>query len=305
LDVFFLCHPRVPKKTGIETSGDPERFSARFASLDSRFCGNDNLQDYLLRDGRVNSGTDKSLLRSALPERRWLVSFALALLVVLTLFWIMQRVIRAPESQQDGDDLIEGVGMVQAKANDQPPPNEMFKADAAPPPPPSAPPALMQPNMPTVEMPTLVVSPVNMGNISVPVTLGGGSLSLGKSGIFGGFAGGRGNGSGNGGGNGGGAGYGSGQGFKGKTLIPISTARPQMPEWACKKGIKGWVEVVFTVMPNGRVQDVKIVDADPRGVYEAAAIESISNWIYESGGKAREVKQRVPMDPADCEYNWR
>ncbi|TXH05178.1 MAG: TonB family protein [Nevskiaceae bacterium] len=244
------------------------------------------------------------ILRQAFTERRWPASFGVALVIVLLLFWVMQRVIRVPEGEGAGETVIEGVGMVQAKTDTPPAPDELFKPDAAPPPPPAAPPALAQPNMPTVEMPVTATASVTPSAISVPVTLGSGSLGLGSSGAFGGFAGGRGNGSGAGGG-GGGAGYGTGQGFKGKPLIPISTARPQMPEWACKKGIKGWVEVVFTVLPNGRVQDVKIVDADPRGVYEAAAIESISNWIYESSGKAREVKQRVPMDPADCEYNWK
>jgi len=77
-----------------------------------------------------------------------------------------------------------------------------------------------------------------------------------------------------------------------------------MPDWACKQKIKGWVEVVFTVLPTGRVQDVKIIDADPRGVYEAAAIESVSNWIYAPYKNAREVKQRVPMDPEDCAFNY-
>ncbi|MBI3171416.1 MAG: energy transducer TonB, partial [Hydrocarboniphaga effusa] len=123
---------------------------------------------------------------------------------------------------------------------------------------------------------------------------GGGSLAGAG---FGGFARGTGQGA-------GAAGFGRGAGFKGKELIPLSTARPQMPEWACKQNIKGWVEAVFTVLPNGRVQDVKIVDAQPRGVYELAAIESISNWIYAETDRAREVKQRVPMDPADCAYNW-
>ncbi len=241
-------------------------------------------------------------LRRAFTEQRWLSSFVAALLVVLTLFWIMQRVIRVPEGQGEGVTVLEGISMVQAKADTPPPPDEMFKTESAPPPPPAAPPAMSMPNMPTVEMPVAAVN-TNIGSISVPVTLGSGSLSLGSSGSFGGFAGGRGNGNGAGGG-GGGGGYGTGQGFKGKPLVPISTARPQMPEWACKKGIKGWVEVVFTVMPNGRVQDVKIVDADPRGVYEAAAIESVGNWIYEASKTAREVKQRVPMDPADCAYNW-
>ncbi|MFP5306297.1 MAG: energy transducer TonB [Gammaproteobacteria bacterium] len=85
----------------------------------------------------------------------------------------------------------------------------------------------------------------------------------------------------------------------------MSTARPQMPEWACKQGIRGWVEVVFTVLPTGKVTNVRLIDADPRGVFEAAAIESVAHWIYESYPKAREVKQRVEMDPADCAYNWR
>src|SRR3546814_954227 len=104
---------------------------------------------------------------------------------------------------------------------------------------------------------------------------------------------------------GGGGGNGTGQGFKGKPLVPLSTARPQMPDWACKQKIRGWVEVVFTVMPNGHVANVKLVDANPRGVFEAAAIESISNWIYDSGDRAREVKQRVEMNPEDCVYNWK
>lgn len=239
-------------------------------------------------------------LRRAFTEQRWLSSFVAALLVVLSLFWIMQRIIRVPEGQGEGVQVLEGINVVQAKPDTQPPPDEMFKPDSAPPPPPAAPPALSQPNMPTVDMPVVAVNPISVGNVSVPVTLGSGSMAMGSSGVFGGFAGGNGNGT----GGGGGGGYGGGQGFKGKPLVPISTARPQMPEWACKKNIKGWVEVVFTVLPNGRVQDVKIIDADPRGVYEAAAIQSVSNWIYEASKTAREVKQRVPMDPADCAYNW-
>ena len=77
-----------------------------------------------------------------------------------------------------------------------------------------------------------------------------------------------------------------------------------MPQWACDKKLNGWVEAIFTVMPSGRVQQVRIVDAQPRGVFEAAAIESISNWIYAQTKKAAEVKQRVEMNHEDCAYNW-
>jgi protein TonB len=125
--------------------------------------------------------------------------------------------------------------------------------------------------------------------------MSGKGFSLG-SGAFSGF--GKGVGSAAGGGGGGG------QGFSGKELIPLSTARPQIPEWAYKRGIEGWVECVFTVLPNGHVRDVKIVDAQPKGVFEAAAIESISNWIYAEYPKARQVKQRVEFKLSDFQYNW-
>jgi protein TonB len=174
--------------------------------------------------------------------------------------------------------------------------------DAAPegelppePAPPDAPPEAVIPESGASGLPALaapVTAPI--ASIKVPVQLAGGGSLTGAG--FGGFARGTGSGAGS---------YGRGQGFKGRELIPLSTARPQMPEWACRQRIKGWVEAVFTVLPNGRVQDVKIVDAQPRGVYEIAAIESIANWIYAETDQAREVKQRVPMDPADCAYNWR
>lgn len=225
---------------------------------------------------------------------RFFGTFWLAVIVVLALFWAMHWMIRPPEAPEQIERNLDGIEIVKVKPEEESPEELQRELDSPPPPPPSAPPALSRPEMPTINVPAIAVSPVDVGNISVPVALGANSMSLSGSGTFGGFS--RGSGA--------GSGTGSGQGFKGKPLIPLSTARPQMPEWACKQGIRGWVEVVFTVMPNGRVQDVKLVDADPRGVFEAAAIESISNWIYASADKAREVKQRVPMKPEDCAFNW-
>ena len=227
---------------------------------------------------------------------RMLGPSVVGLCIVMLLFWAMWWTIHAPETQEIPNRIVENIEIVQTEEEEPPTPEEIM-AEAAPPPPPAAP-SMSQPNAPAINVPTMAMAPVDAGTISVPVTLGSGGLGLGSSGVFGGFAGKGGGGSGSGG-------IGTGKGFKGKPLIPLSTARPQMPDWACKQGIKGWVEVVFTVMPNGRVRDVKLVDANPRGVFEAAAVESISNWIYESSKVAREVKQRVPMDPADCAYNWR
>jgi protein TonB len=214
----------------------------------------------------------------------------LALLVMLLLFWIMQWMIQPPRVTTVEQQELPGIEIVQVEEDPTDDPDE--SPQSQPPPPPPAPPALARPDLPTFAVP--MPSAPAVGEISVPLSFAGGSTLSGSQ--FGGFSSGTGQGAGDG--------HGTGRGFSGRELIPLSTARPQMPEWACRQNIKGWVEVVFTVMPNGRVRDVKIVDAEPRGVYETAAIESVSNWIYESSPRAREVKQRVQMDPRDCDFNW-
>ncbi len=239
----------------------------------------------------------------AVQERgpRWLVLPVIGLLLTALLFLALGWIIRGPESEGLGPQrTIDAIDIARVEPPSEQPPDPIEMLDNAPPPPPAAPPALGRPDLPALNVPSLSLDPVEVGNIVVPVALGASGLSLGKSGAFGGFGSGVG-----GSGSGSGAGGAGGGGWKGKPLVPLSTARPQMPDWACKQKLDGWVEAIFTVMPNGRVQDVKIVNADPRGVFEAAAVESITNWIYEPTGKAAEVKQRVPMNHEDCAYNWR
>jgi len=237
--------------------------------------------------------------------RRWLLAPLGGLIAVLLLFAFLRWAITPAELPGfDAGPKVEGVAMVKPKDDEPEPPDPLSTPQSAPPPPPDAPPALNTSALPSLSTPALTNVAIDAGPVNVAVNVDTSGMGLG-TGSFGGFLGrGGGGGSGGTGGGGGGSGYATGQGFKGRDLIPLSTARPQMPDWACKQKIKGWVEVVFTVMPNGRVRDVKIVDADPRGVYEAAAIESVSNWIYSSYPKAREVKQRVQMDPEDCVYNY-
>jgi protein TonB len=209
---------------------------------------------------------------------------------MLAAFALIQLLMWGPGEPSANEEQVATVSLVsgQSEAED----DEVVPPEPPPPPPPPVPvpPESGASGLPALAAP--VAGPVS--NIQIPVQIAGGGSLTGAG--FGGFARGSGAGAGT---------YGRGQGFSGKPLIPLSTARPQMPEWACKQKIKGWVEAVFTVLPSGRVQDVKIIDAQPRGVYEVAAIESISHWIYAETDRAAEVKQRVPMDPADCAFNWR
>lgn len=225
--------------------------------------------------------------------KRWLATPGLAVLVALALFLLMAWLVRPPEAPLDAPQLLRDVDVVLPEQPEADTEQWLAALDSAPPAPPAAPPSLL-PVTTAVAMPALNAAPLGAGPVVLSADVSGGGLKLGSSGVFGGFA-----------GRGGGGGTGSGGGgFKGKPLVPLSTARPQMPDWACKQKLRGWVEVIFKVLPEGKVTDVRLVDADPRGVFEAAAIESVANWIYPRMDKAIEVKQRVAMDPADCAYNW-
>jgi TonB family protein len=236
--------------------------------------------------------------------RRGAISAALALLVVWILFAVLLKLAGGGHGKPGAQRVIDRVDVVDMHPPAPPPDLTAPPPPPPPPPPAAAPPAAHLDAAPAAPAAAPAISTLDVGNIAVPLgrgALDASGLSLTGSGSFAGFAG---SGSGSGAGTGGG-GFGTGKGFKGKELIPVATARPQIPEWAYKAGIEGWVEVVFTVLPNGHVTNIRIVDAKPRGAFEAIAIESISHWNYEPTDKAHEVLQRVEFKLADYKYNWK
>lgn len=225
-----------------------------------------------------------------------------ASLAVLLLFALIGRLIRPHQMPAPLPPAsVADVRVVAPQPQTPPTPELPAVALRLPGPPPPGPPALPAAQIPAITAPSVAAPSLQVAPVGLPVDIGGGSLF--GSGAFGGFAGNGGDGGGGGGG-GNGEGFGTAADFKGHLLIPLSTARPQMPEWACKQHIKGWVEAAFIVDKRGNVHDVRIIDAQPRGVFEQAAIQSIAHWIYPEQDHPVEVKQRVEMDPADCRYNW-
>ena len=234
---------------------------------------------------------------------RWLLLSALSILLTALIFLALGWLIRAPDDEALGTQrVLDAIHIAREQPPPPEPPNPPDLSDNAPQPAPAAPPALGQPDLPPLDTPSIALTAVDLSNISVPLAFGSREGILG-GGAFAGFGSGSGAG-GNGNGNGSGGVGSGGRDWKGKPLVPLSTARPQMPEWACKQKLSGWVEALFVVMPNGHVRDVRILDADPKGVFEAAAVQSISKWLYSATGKAAQVKQRVPMNHEDCAYNW-
>lgn len=57
-------------------------------------------------------------------------------------------------------------------------------------------------------------------------------------------------------------------------IIPLQCPPPSYPADARRAGLTGWVMVELVVGPDGSVRSARAVDAQPRGVFEAAAVMS-------------------------------
>lgn len=63
--------------------------------------------------------------------------------------------------------------------------------------------------------------------------------------------------------------------------VLLRNVPPRYPTTAVRANQEGWVEVAFTITPEGTVDDVKVVDAEPRHVFDRAATEAVSRWKFQ------------------------
>lgn len=73
---------------------------------------------------------------------------------------------------------------------------------------------------------------------------------------------------------------------------------PDFPLEARKSGTEGWVDLQFLVNTDGSVNDVKVVGAQPVGIFEQAAIDAVRHWHYQPlmrAGQAVSQRARVRL----------
>jgi TonB family protein len=61
---------------------------------------------------------------------------------------------------------------------------------------------------------------------------------------------------------------------------PTLRILPPYPDRAAIEDREGVVFPSITIMPDGSVQDVQIVNAKPRGYFESSALNAVRQWRY-------------------------
>jgi len=65
--------------------------------------------------------------------------------------------------------------------------------------------------------------------------------------------------------------------------VPIVRIEPLYPRDAAQRGIEGWVVVVFDIDPTGAVVGARVLESEPRRVFDQAALSAVRKWKYKAG----------------------
>lgn len=82
-------------------------------------------------------------------------------------------------------------------------------------------------------------------------------------------------------------------------LLPLQRIPPQYPRDAARGGVTGWVQLEVLVNADGSVRSAKVLDAKPRGIFEASAVQAVMRWKFKpkiKDGKPVEQKGSQKID---------
>jgi protein TonB len=81
---------------------------------------------------------------------------------------------------------------------------------------------------------------------------------------------------------------------------PIVRIEPKYPIKAQTEGIEGWVRLSFSINTIGGVEDVKVIEAQPKRIFDKAARRALSKWKYkpkvEDGKTLKQEGLSVQLD---------
>lgn len=64
-------------------------------------------------------------------------------------------------------------------------------------------------------------------------------------------------------------------------LVQLKSAKPRYPRRAEATKKSGWVNVYFTVTPEGATAEVEVVESEPRELFDRAAVAAVEKWQFQ------------------------
>ena len=89
------------------------------------------------------------------------------------------------------------------------------------------------------------------------------------------------------------AAFGAGNGMFDGNVIPLVRVPPRYPMRAKKLRTEGYVKVGFIIDEEGFVESVEVLESEPKGIFDKAAIDAIKRWKFKAkteNGKALKQK---------------
>ncbi|WP_420427566.1 energy transducer TonB [Algiphilus sp.] len=175
---------------------------------------------------------------------------ALALLaalgVVLALFWVMQYLVLSGDQDAPELESYQAVDFVRVEREEQTRTRDRAKPE--PPEPPDTPPPPPQPQVDVEQAPDAPAPRIEAPRLDLAADVSGGPF-IGQAQ--------------------------PGTGNQGDSqLIPLVRLTPRYPRNAARDGVEGRVRLEVTVRPDGTVKDARVLEAQPRGYFEAAAVSA-------------------------------
>lgn len=170
------------------------------------------------------------------------------------MFWLMYGVIRAGSHAAQEAEALVTIDFVRLKRDTE---VETLQRRKPPPPPPEQPPPPAKMKVATDSVQQAAPTPFAIPNLGLSANVGGGPF-IGEMG-------------------GGGANVAS--LFDGD-IIPLQRIAPQYPREAARARIAGWVQLEVLVNADGTVRSARVVDAKPKGLFDAAAVTAVLRWKF-------------------------